>query len=288
MACQATVTSPQGKIVYKESDWGVCFDSRSSMASRRSGRVCRSWPRPIQNGDAVGAFEFVCLCPARPMTSLQGSGYPGKWLQEPTRLVVLSQEMNFGQHATQCELNTSVHTDRAYIRNTTGVIVAITPEQYKKMFNIQAKASPNEQNTQRTSIEISNSSNPPPTPAPQMQPERSGGATLNGGIPTPVKQDGNATADLLISQVPPVYPPLARQARIQGKVLLHVIIGTEGNVEQIEVISGHPLLIQSAVDAVKQWRYKKLLLYGTPVKVNTTVTVTFTMGDSPAPATQAP
>jgi TonB family protein len=96
------------------------------------------------------------------------------------------------------------------------------------------------------------------------------------------------TAASIISQVRPAYPPLARQARIQGNVVLHVIITKDGNVEQIDVISGHPLLIQSAVDAVRQWRYEKTLLNGTPVEVDTTITVTFTMGDFPSPSTQTP
>ena len=77
---------------------------------------------------------------------------------------------------------------------------------------------------------------------------------------------------------PPVYPALARQARIQGSVVLHAIIDKDGKVAQLEVISGHPLLVQSALDAVKQWRYKPTLLNGDPVEVDTTITVTFTMG----------
>lgn len=76
----------------------------------------------------------------------------------------------------------------------------------------------------------------------------------------------------------PVYPPLARQARIQGAVVLHAIIDKDGNVSELQVISGHPLLVQAALDAVKQWRYKPTLLNGDPVEVDTTITVNFTMG----------
>jgi protein TonB len=82
----------------------------------------------------------------------------------------------------------------------------------------------------------------------------------------------------LINQTKPVYPALARQARIQGNVVLHAIIDKDGNVAQLEVISGHPLLVQAALDAVKQWRYKPTLLNNDPVEVDTTITVTFTMG----------
>jgi periplasmic protein TonB len=96
--------------------------------------------------------------------------------------------------------------------------------------------------------------------------------------PTRIKQGGNVTAASLINQTRPVYPALAIQARIQGNVVLHAIIDKDGKVAQLEVISGHPLLVQAALDAVKQWRYKPTLLNGDPVEVDTTITVTFTMG----------
>jgi periplasmic protein TonB len=96
--------------------------------------------------------------------------------------------------------------------------------------------------------------------------------------PTRIKQGGNVTAASIITQTRPLYPPLARQARIQGNVVLHAIIDKDGKVAQLEVISGHPLLVQAALDAVKQWRYKPTLLNGDPVEVDTTITVTFTMG----------
>jgi protein TonB len=96
--------------------------------------------------------------------------------------------------------------------------------------------------------------------------------------PTRVKQGGNVTAASIITQTRPLYPPLARQARIQGNVVLHAIIDKDGKVAQLEVISGHPLLVQSALDAVRQWRYKPTTLNGDPVEVDTTITVTFTMG----------
>ena len=96
--------------------------------------------------------------------------------------------------------------------------------------------------------------------------------------PTRVKQGGNVTAASIITQTRPLYPPLARQARIQGNVVLHAIIDKDGKVAQLEVISGHPLLVQSALDAVKQWRYKPTQLNGDPVEVDTTIQVTFTMG----------
>jgi len=96
--------------------------------------------------------------------------------------------------------------------------------------------------------------------------------------PSRIKQGGNVTAASIVTQTRPLYPPLARQARIQGNVVLHAIIDKDGKVAQLEVMSGHPLLVQAALDAVKQWRYKPTLLNGDPVEVDTTITVTFTMG----------
>ena len=78
-----------------------------------------------------------------------------------------------------------------------------------------------------------------------------------------------------IVKVQPAYPPLAKQARIQGVVILEAIIGKDGAVTEVKVISGHPLLQQAAIDAVSQWKYKPTLLNGEPVEVVTTVTVNF-------------
>ena len=79
----------------------------------------------------------------------------------------------------------------------------------------------------------------------------------------------------LLRRVDPVYPPLAKQARIQGVVVLEAEISKEGTIDNLKVITGHPLLIQAAIDAVKQWRYKPTLLNGEPVPVVTTITVNF-------------
>jgi protein TonB len=79
----------------------------------------------------------------------------------------------------------------------------------------------------------------------------------------------------LIYRVQPVYPLLARQARIQGSVLLRAMISRDGTIEHLQVISGHPMLVQSAIDAVRQWRYRPYFLNDQPVEVDTQVTVNF-------------
>jgi hypothetical protein len=92
---------------------------------------------------------------------------------------------------------------------------------------------------------------------------------------------GNVQQAKLVTQPKPVYPPLAKQAHISGIVHLSALIGKEGNVVNLAVISGHPLLIQSALDAVQQWVYQKTLLNGEPVEVITQIDVNYTLSDSP-------
>jgi periplasmic protein TonB len=79
----------------------------------------------------------------------------------------------------------------------------------------------------------------------------------------------------LVMQVKPVYPKMALIARIGGAVNLHAIVGKDGSVRDLQVLSGHPLLRQAALDAVKQWRYKPTILGGEPVEIETTITVNF-------------
>jgi protein TonB len=82
----------------------------------------------------------------------------------------------------------------------------------------------------------------------------------------------------LIHKVQPEYPPLARQARIQGTVVLQAIISREGTIEKLQAVSGHPMLVPAAMAAVRQWRYRPYLLNGVPVEVETQVTVNFLLG----------
>jgi protein TonB len=90
-----------------------------------------------------------------------------------------------------------------------------------------------------------------------------------------VRVSQGVTKGLLIYRVEPAYPPLAKQARIQGVVVMTALIDKAGNVQNLQVVSGHPLLAPAAIEAVKQWRYKPFLLNGQPVEVETTVTVNF-------------
>jgi protein TonB len=81
----------------------------------------------------------------------------------------------------------------------------------------------------------------------------------------------------LVSMSRPVYPPEAKAARIQGVVKLNATIAKDGTIQHLEVISGHPLLAQSALEAVKQWVYQPTLLNGQPVEVITDIDVNYTL-----------
>jgi len=95
--------------------------------------------------------------------------------------------------------------------------------------------------------------------------------------PQRVRVSQGVSTGLLVRKVNPSYPPLARQARIQGTVVLQAEISKTGDIQNLRLISGHPMLAPSAIEAVKQWKYKPYLLNGEPVEVETTVQVNFTL-----------
>ncbi len=95
--------------------------------------------------------------------------------------------------------------------------------------------------------------------------------------PQRVRVSAGVTQGLLVKRVQPNYPPLARQARIQGTVVLQAQISKTGDIENLQLISGHPMLAPAAIEAVKQWKYRPYLLNGEPVEVETQVQVNFTL-----------
>jgi protein TonB len=95
--------------------------------------------------------------------------------------------------------------------------------------------------------------------------------------PQRVRVSAGVTSGLLIRKVNPTYPPLARQARISGTVVLRAVISKDGSIENLSLVSGHPMLAPAAIEAVKQWKYKPYLLNGEPVEVDTEIQVNFTL-----------
>jgi TonB family protein len=117
---------------------------------------------------------------------------------------------------------------------------------------------------------------PPPPPPPPVNP----GALISispGGTPMRIRVGGKVQEANLIQRVDPVYPPLALEARIQGTVRFNVTISKDGTIANLQVVSGHPMLVQSALEAAKQWVYKPTLLNGAPVEVTTTLDVSFAL-----------
>lgn len=96
-------------------------------------------------------------------------------------------------------------------------------------------------------------------------------------VPQRVRVSAAVEAALLLKKVPPQYPPEAKAKHIEGTVLLHAFIDTQGNVAHLELISGHPLLAPAAIEAVKQWKYKPYLLNNEAIEVETQIKVDFTL-----------
>ena len=110
---------------------------------------------------------------------------------------------------------------------------------------------------------------PPPKPAEPLKKEP----------PKVIRVGGNVQAANILSRINPVYPPLAKQARISGTVKLEGIIARDGTVQQLKVLSGHPLLAPAALHAVKQWRYRPTHLNGDPVEVIAPIEVHFILSN---------
>jgi len=93
--------------------------------------------------------------------------------------------------------------------------------------------------------------------------------------PKRVRISQGVTEGRLIQKIQPEYPPIARAARIQGQVVLSAIISKTGEIQNLVLVSGHPMLVPAAIKAVQQFRYRAFLLNGEPVEVETTITVNF-------------
>jgi len=115
--------------------------------------------------------------------------------------------------------------------------------------------------------------------APRITPPKPVERQSATAIPLQVRIGGRVQAAKLISQVTPVYPPIARQARISGVVRLEAVIGRDGRIESLHVTSGPPLLVEAALAAVRQWVYQPTLLNGEPVEVLTQIEVNFKLSD---------
>ena len=141
--------------------------------------------------------------------------------------------------------------------------LADSREQYLKEMEVTDRWVQKEWETKKNENRLPEQS-PPPPPSGSPRQER-------------IRVAGNVQQFNLIHRVDPVYPPLARQARIQGTVRLTAIIGRDGSVLNLQLVSGHPLMVEAARQAVMQWLYKPTLLNGQPVEVVTQIEVVFSL-----------
>jgi TonB family protein len=94
-----------------------------------------------------------------------------------------------------------------------------------------------------------------------------------------IRVDSTVQAASLVNKVTPQYPPIAKRAHVSGTVILHAIISKDGSIQELQYVDGPPILMQSAMDAVKEWRYKPTMRNGEPVEVDTTISVVFSFPD---------
>jgi protein TonB len=101
---------------------------------------------------------------------------------------------------------------------------------------------------------------------------------VKAAVPKKVNISAGVAVGMLIQKTTPIYPPIAKAARVSGTVVLQATISRTGSIQGLRVVSGPAMLQQAAMDAVKTWRYKPYLLNNEPVEVETTVNVIFTLG----------
>jgi TonB family protein len=102
-------------------------------------------------------------------------------------------------------------------------------------------------------------------------------AGLSGMPAARIRIGGKTTAGMVLYKVQPEYPDEARKKRVSGTVRLHAIIGTDGTISSLDVVSGDSLLVQAALDAVRQWRYRPTTLNGEAVEVDTVIDIIFSL-----------
>ncbi len=129
-------------------------------------------------------------------------------------------------------------------------------------------------------------STPPPPPPVEKPPAPVRGTTTDGERLQRIRVSEGVMEELVLEKVPPVYPKIAEQARIQGTVLLKAVIGHDGLVQELHVISGHPMLVQPAMEAARRWRFRPYLLNGAPVEVETVIRIPFDLSETTSAANQ--
>jgi TonB family protein len=114
-------------------------------------------------------------------------------------------------------------------------------------------------------------------PTQQTAPQQTSPTPSQSAQPTRIRLGSNVQSPKVIHRTAPIYPAVAKAARVEGTVVLHAIIAKDGGVQKLDPVSGPPLLVQAALDAVRQWQYEPTVLDGQPVEVDTTIQVVFSL-----------
>lgn len=146
-------------------------------------------------------------------------------------------------------------------------------------FKVQVGPAPPSVPTANSAPPAAPADNAPPPPALPIQQSKS---PVPNATPTRIRVGGNVAAAKLVHRVTPRYPQDAKSQGISGTVVLHCVIAKDGTLLQIDYVSGPPRLMQSSIDAVRQWRYQPTLLNGAPVEVDTTISVAYTLERVPS------
>jgi protein TonB len=117
----------------------------------------------------------------------------------------------------------------------------------------------------------------PPEPVPESEPLKNSPSVIEESEKPIVKVGGRVVPAQIISQLKPIYPENARRARVEGAVILNAIVSREGTLQEVRVVSGHPLLTEAALDCVRKWRYRPGTLNEQPIEMPITIRVVFVL-----------
>jgi TonB family protein len=252
----------------------------------------------------LGAFDFFdaedLILKARRLEP-DNRGYLGQLaviyitaLDPPTRVSTMAQDIESFRRKAANELDTSSDAQLVGLAGemlTSSQTITVTGHNPQQEAELRARL--NRRNELATTYLKRAQSLDPENPRRRVALERASAEPNIVNMPPAepgvkrITVGGNVQQANIVRKVEPEYPPLARQARIQGTVRFTAVLATDGSVKQLTLLSGHPLLVQAAKQAVEQWRFRPTLLNGEPVEVNTNIDVGFTLPDAPAGASRS-
>jgi protein TonB len=276
---------------HHRTDLSVAFLTRDLKADPTDPETCMSlkslydspaWSDGPRIDERIGNLE---LCAAQNPRDPQGyfqlavslwdKGFNDKTLTDPQKLAYVERGLRHIDRALALDENFWEAMVYKGLLLRTKAITASDPAVQKQLL-AEATALQDRAKALKARTGTAPSLPPPPPPPPSRQLAETVTAGVVGGIPqAPVRVGGEIKQPRKLIDVPPVYPPIAQSARVQGVVILECTIAPDGRVIDAKVLRSIPLLDAAAIDAVKQWVYTPTLFNGVPVPVIMTVTVSF-------------